>query len=66
MYLASFRLPGYKTPLCVGTNKRKVHKRAYDMAREHYGTGLIERPKGMFSAKITMDDIYVETIEEVK
>jgi hypothetical protein len=66
MYLASFIWPGHNTPLCIGTNKRKVHKRAYDIARELYGTGLVERPKAMCSAKIAMDDIQIEIIEEVK
>lgn len=66
MYLASFNWPESFEPLCIGKNKKKVHKRAYDMARELYGTGPVERRAAMCSVKIQMDDIHITKIEEVK
>lgn len=65
MYLASFIWPRFHEPLCVGSNKRKLKKAAYEKAKEKHGKGLVQRPGAMCSAKIQLDDILIEEIEVV-
>jgi len=65
MYLASMVCPVGNEPICVGKNRQKTVKTALKMLREHYGNGVVVRPKAMCSAPIRRDDICVDIIPVV-
>lgn len=63
VYLASFQWPGRLEPLMIGTSKVALRRAAKAMAIQLYGSGHVDRPGALCSAKITLDDIHVQAIE---
>ena len=65
MYLASMIWPVGNEPICVGKNRQKTVMTALKILREHYGSGVVVRPKAMCSVPIEQNDICVDIIPVV-
>ena len=65
-YQAYFIWPTEDEPLCIGKNKERTRQRAFKKAKRIYGTGYVDRPLAMCSAKIQKNDIGIEEIEFVQ
>lgn len=59
IYIAQMRWCEREEPICAGTNKKLVAKKALAMLKQQHGTGPVHRGQAMCSLPITYTDIEV-------